>query len=478
MKEQLIGKNKGISTLEIIIAFAILILGIGAILTLTFGSENMLANNEERLSGILKNKNLLGKIYQTPYDSITPTSNLNIPQAQISQCGKNIKIQNSWSVDGSIKETDLESRITDRPRIEALGGDCIYNFLEQKFDSLNLFNKTNIPTKPTTIDTLDNYIYIGTAQAPYLAIFKKDDSGISMVQFNNNFNLNTSPNHIDVIKKISGGETKIIAFLAMNAATNQLQILDLTDPSTPTLKATKALSPCVAGSAPQGWRLEAYQNSLYIFTRFTAGPEFHVFNIENLDDVYEYGNGSCKGFELGDTAEDIVVKDKKIDGENKRFVYLATDESDQELRVLDASIDSNIKSIPEAKTDLPGLQDGQSLFLLGDTLYFGRQSTTSGPELYLFDTTNPTKGLPILQSAEIGTGVNALKVLGKNIFLITPKSGKELQIWTQDESNQFKPINTYSAKNLNFLGIDIDEKFLYIISQITGDLQILYGQNI
>ena len=133
--------------------------------------------------------------------------------------------------------------------------------------------------------------------------------------------------------------------------------------------------------------------------------------------------------------------------------------------VASIALDEAINEVVAANQDLPGVQNGLSVYLLGNKLYFGRQSTPGGPELYIYDTTNPLNGLPLLGSKDINTGVEGIRVTGKFAFLATPKVNKEFQIWNITNAINPTLVETYTFKNLIPSGIDYDSDFVNLAGQ-------------
>jgi hypothetical protein len=328
---------------------------------------------------------------------------------------------------------------------------------------------------------LNRIAYLGADKSPFLyigdttSVTKGQNNGI-FTTFSNSFDLGAKPNSIDVAKLNDPltGTQKIYAFFAMDTATNQLKVVDVTNINKPVLVSTVPLSSCVSGAAPEGWRLYVYKDRLYFLTRFTAGPEFHVFNISDPNSPSEIGSGACKGFDLGDTAESIEVRDQTISGTTMRFVYLATDESDKELKVLNVTNPASISEVTSANQDLPGTQDGQSVYLTGNKLFLGRQSTPSGPDLYVYNISNPTLGLPNIGSKDIGTGVIGIRAVGKLIFLATSKVNKEFQVWNIASLSNIFLIKEYNFGNVVSQGIDYEPDWVYATGQSTPNFQILY----
>jgi hypothetical protein len=252
-------------------------------------------------------------------------------------------------------------------------------------------------------------------------------------------------------------------------------VLDVTDPSNPTLTSQRNLQTTDPyGSYPEGWRVFIYGGRLYLTTRETLGPELHIFDISTPTLPTEIGNG----VELNRTVNELVVRDQKIGNVLKRFLFLASDSDTKELGVFDVTNDTvnEINSV-----DLTGTVDALSLNLLGTNLYLGRAVSVE-PELYVFSIVNPNISLPIVGRGETGGNVTGIKVYGKYAYVGVNKTGQEFQIWNSDYISWISTtlnsgrFTSYNFTNLSPLGFDINNDWAYLVSQSTsGDLlKIIY----
>ncbi len=490
-------KNIGAVTLELLMAFAIFTLNITAVILVINGGQSVSIDTETNTEALMEARNMIedarlnsqenftslsSESYQETKGSLTYTKNLKVIDQ--TPCKKSVSSSVQWLTPPIRQQkVELETLLINTEESIALGGDCYLNPPETDWSNPQIFASDSITTgTPTTIEILNKIAYIGTNQAPFFSVV--DTANISAGQttgmfsnFLNGFNLGAEPNNIDVIKWIdASGIQKIYAFFAMNTPNHQLKVVDVTDPYNPTLVVNKSLSTCVAGSAPQGWRLFAYKDRLYFLTRYTAGPEFHIFNISNPSNPQEFGNGVCNGFELGSTAESIEVRDQQVGTNTYRFAYLATDQDSKELRILDVTNAMSINEVLSSNQDLPGIQDGESLYITGNKLYFGRRSTPPGDDLYIFDISNPNAGLPTLGSKDIGTSVLGIKVLGDIAFLATTRANKQFQVWNVGDLSNISLIKEFNSGYFNGNSIDYESGFVYGALQAVPNFQILYDK--
>ncbi len=486
--------NGGSSTIEILIAFTVLIMTLSAVILIIFSNQSVsvdtqtnheaMYKTEKVLEGTfaLAKQNFLSVESSTTQEISGPITYLKtLSVSDLTQCKKQAKVTTTWSL-GPLRPQKIEfnTYLVDGQTALALGGDCITDPPTSNWNNPTRFaSDTTSPGKPLALDELNKIVYLGVDKSPFLAIADTDgaflgqNSGL-LVSFTNGFDAGHEINSIDAVRYPS--LNKNYAFAAINSSTQQLASIDVTNILKPTA-VFRGLSACVTGSEPQGNLVYFYKNTLYLTTLFTAGPEFHIFDVSNPANPTEYSIGSvgCKGLDLGDSVNDMVIQDQLINGVIKRYAYMATDEDDKELRVFDVTNPLSILEVTAANQDLPGIQNGLSVFASGNKLYFGRQSTPGGSELYVYDISNPSAGLTLLGSKDVGTGVQAIRVAGRFAFIATPKVTKEFQILDISDPTNISVVQTYNFGNVVNRGIDYDPDFIYSTGQSTPNLQIIYS---
>lgn len=510
MKDVLVGKNKkGFSTLELMIAFAILSIALVGSVTVSFTSQYWMMTSRTANEALYKAKTKLedmrALIKEDFYNAVSsPLTVSNDPAdpvdasciagglcyyvqstvTDISSCSKYVDVKVQWQIVGyPLTDTSLFTNLTNSPEIISKGGDCLLNvpagnWKNNSPQSVGVLN-SNPGKQYTGIDVLHKKIYASVNTIPSFVTYSAPAGvGSNPIQVGSLdvkvTGASVKLNSLDVDEDLSTGRT--YAFAVANSNTKQLVVIDVTDATNPSIISQITLQNVnSAGSYPEGWRTYVYGGRLYVVVRETDGTEFHVFDISTPTIASEIGNG----FELNKTVEDFIVRDQKVGNIVHRFAFLATDSNSKEFTVLDVTADS----VSEIKTvDLPGDYDGYSLFVLGKKLYFGRASNPTGPELFVFDVTNPAASLPIIGQGEVGADVTNIKISSDYAYIGTKKNGEEIQIWNSDytswnplvlNSGRFK---TFSFTNLSPLGFDIDGDWIYGVSNLAGNdkLQVLH----
>ncbi len=523
MKEKSVGnkkigelrvQEKGFSTLELMIAFAIIVIvlvgAVGANFAAQYWSIISQTSNEALYKAKTKLEDLRALIKEDFYQATSTPLTVSVDPADpadascvsgglcyfvqtnitdMSSCSKYVEARVEWQVQNyATTTTALFTNLTNSPEIIARGGDCILNQPAGDWKNTSPQNVGFLSFAPgkqfTGIDVLHKKIYAAASTFPSFLVYDAPsdvgqnpilDGSLNIVVSGQNRGLNS----VDVEEDLSTGRT--YAFAAVNATSSQLAVIDVTpeDPDTPKLVAQRDLQGVDPnGSYPQGWRVFIYGGRLYITTRETAGNELHVFDISTPTLPTEVAS-----FKLNRTVNELLVRDQKISGVKHQLVFLSSDSDLKELGVLNFDVTSN--TITELNSvNLLGAQDGLSLSLLGNNLYFGRASNTAGPELYVFDVTDPTVNLLnyIIGQGEVGASVTNIDVSGAYVYVGTSKSGQEFQVWDSDFT-VWNPatlnagrFTSYNFAHLAPLGFDIDGDWIYSVSQsAAGDaLQVIY----
>lgn len=484
--------------MELLIALGILVFSVSAAIMVVFGAQTIAVDSEIQGNGLLVAREELERARAKvagDFFSIGPATSTRTVVAtkydqelsvvDISPCAKQVTSTVRWNQDQRSLRFDIGSVFADIPGAVAVGGDCAISSPESNWDNPQTFASDNFnPGKPRAVDVLRKIVYMGGDKTPFLFIADARNATLGQssglfVTFANGYAATSTINDLDVAawQDPVSGETKYYVYAAMDSATDQLNVVDVTDIENPTLVAARTLSSCVTGSYPEGWRIAYYRDRVYLTTRETAGPEFHVFDVADPTNPVELGSGGCVGTNLGTTVNGMVVRDQVVSGATARFAYLAVASDTTELRVLDVTDPITIvgSGIATANKNLPGNQDGQSVYAVGNKLYFGRQSAPSGPDLYVYDIADPFAGLPQLGAQDIGTGITSMVVANRFAFFGTPKTNQEFQVWNITDHAAITNIAKWNFPNIVENGLDYEPDFVYASSQGNDALRIVYS---
>lgn len=469
---------RGSITLEILIAFAIFSIVLFSVILLLWGSNATALADEREEVAFARNalhdariaagtdfSSVVASAGDVTYDGIAYHRTVSV--TDFTPCLKSVTAI-ATATDSVGDGVSLSAWFADTLGMLELGNDCDASAPTGSWTTTNVFaSDTATGVQATAVDTLSEYAYVGTAQLPYLLTANtkgvaEGTAGGLLTTYANGFALTSAPNALDAtaVRNPRGTERRYV-FAAISAATNQLAVIDVTDPKNPVLAAARTLANVDAtGSFPQGWRLYYYDNRLYMVTRETKGAELHVFDVANPSSPVELGSGTA----IDITMNDLVVRTRITGGVSKRYLYAATARDAGEVAVYDVTNPVSITEVMADRIDLPGSQDGQSVALIGTKLYVGRQSAPSGPDLYMYDASNPATGLPLLGSVDIGTGVTSIRVENRLAYLGTVKANKQIQVWDVGDASAMKFLSSYAVPGLADRGLDYDSDIVFAVS--------------
>lgn len=496
MKELLaIKQQKGLSIIEIIIALALMITVITGAVQANISSQYWIVTSKIGTEVLYKTKILLETMSARASVDFQSASSTSFSRSQdlhdardiacfagglcyftkqtvhnISSCTKSIEATVAWNLPKHTG-TSTESLFTTIMNVDeqvARGGDCAIALLEGDWlhqSPQTVGKQITPPLFSNGIDVLQKNIYVVSSSSPQLRIYRAPQTlGENPILIGSTSAPHRRLNAIEIIRDFGTGRT--YAFTTQHASTSQLVVFDVTDTSHPIVTAQRSLYGVQSsGSFPQGWRVFAYGQRLYVLTRETAGLELHIFNIANPALPYEL---TASARDINRTVNDLVVREQKIGGILHRYLFLAASSGLKELSIFDVTNDNPIEV---AVVNLSGTEDALSLYLNGDKLYLGRKSGT-GPELFVFDVLSLLRGDTTPQAkSEVGADVHTLQGVGDLLFLGTSKSSAQFQVWNADTITWNPTIpNTgrlsfTSIPNLAPHGIDNNGDYVYLQSQ-------------
>lgn len=477
--------GRGSSTLEILIAFAMLVLTMTAVILLFFGNQSISIDTQTNTEALYKAHGLLETARAASrqnFLSIVSTTSTEVLGGlaytqslvveDISECKKQATSSTTYSLSPLRAQTVLLATFfVDIAGAFALGGDCLVDSPSGDWENpvaLSVADFSN-PGEPTGIDVLQGIAYIASTQG--LHIVDPGNPSGSIV-----FPDSAGINAVDVARDTATG--RIYAYVARNATTSQFAIIDVTD-ETPVLKATRTLQGA-QGTDAEGWRVLYHNKKAYVFTRYLGPslgkPEFHIFNVADPTDPFETGSK-----EINTSVYGVGIRKQFVAGTSKYFVYMATTHDDKEVMVLDVTDPINPTEVMGAHTNIPGSKDGRSIFIHGTKLFVGLRSG-AGAEVYVFDASDPgaaLSGLPLLMSADTSPrSITGIRASGNVLFLAGVSASPEVQVW---RANNLSSLGASSAASISGLvgtdstGIDVDGNYIYAVSTVPPRLRIIHS---
>lgn len=400
MKVQSFGRKKGSATLEILIAFVVLTLAMGAVIMVIFGNQSVVVDSELSNEALSKAQKILEdsrRASRQNFSSIVSASSTetsgsilfskDLSVYDISPCAKELVGRVYWEGSNErSQEVGLITRITSLADALMLGSFC------------DPFPPTNEWDTPTAFDVLSPSDFAGHGTgvaAGYLngiryAFLTTDASSGDNFYVIDTTDPETISSAVD-IHSMRVGDNGLngialagnYAYILNDDTTSQLLVVDITDPLDPRhLAYASRTLPNLTNGLPRS--IYYYNQKIYIGTQYVppigSNDEFHIFNVSDPDNPVPEASIS-----VDRNVNDIVVRNG--------LAYLAigsgSTASSTPLRIFDVS-NSSSPTYLDLVSEFQGINNwhGTSLYLLGSRLYLGlgrRSPVSSGAEFYILN---------------------------------------------------------------------------------------------
>lgn len=520
--------QKGFSTLEILIAVAILLITLVPVVGLLFGSQSMFSDSQANSEAARLARQLVERAQASArldFNLVNPCSTPCVPTSVppcYRSCGsdtgffnekmsvehidyytKKITARVAWVGDANRSEYSTISALISNPDAAQGGGDSTCNselagnwknpaMTSYEFGK-DLLHDPSSDFLINGIDVYENKLYAAADithgnNLNTFFVFDLSDPAVPVLaeSIDNNPAVSAGLSAICVsegyayVASAYGAPFNTCNNLnGTNKSCGQMQVIDLAlDP--PAVVYTFKV-PGVSGHGGQsvGQSLVCKNGIVYLGLAKNPGagqPEFNIIDV---------GGGSAGGspahpvwmggYAVGSGVNDILVKGN--------IAYIAS-VNNHELMVLDISD----KAFPvlTGGRDLPdNSANGKSLYLLGNSLFLGRTVGVSPAalELYVLDVSNPNLDpLPDLGTLDAkdgasNTSINGLAVRDYLLFLIT---NNQFQVWKINDTaapwtftQWASPLNFPSQGGGNSKGtaIDCENNYFYVGSLPSGNLK-------
>jgi len=445
----------GFSTLEIIIAIALLSLILGSIILVIFSNQSILVDSEVASVALLKAKMLLEKeeiFVQKDFNLINATSSIldgiytsSVDVLQLPDFfTKLVTVRTSWIGNGDRNQQVSLSALMGNAQ-QVVGGDtCDSNLtrdwkqpLVTEHGLASLVGDSSGIYPITDVDAYEGklYVTVNNTSANKETFFVFDISNplspVLISKLDNDVVNNTGLIAVGVARNASG----VYAFVASASSfvKGQLQIIDVS--ANTILKTYKIPVSIVSGSSSQGTGNSILYKNGYVFLglkKTVSGPEFNIIDVHDPLNPFWVG-----GYGVGNAVNHLLIK--------KSFVYLATP-NNTELIILDIE---DLQNPGVVRTfDAPDtVGNGKSLYVVGDTLYLGRTVTSQNPEFLVLTNPDPNLAAPtLIASKEIGGSINGLIVRSNLAFILTNSQFSILSLNDLSAINQFTTPTTLSHR--------------------------------
>lgn len=449
-------KQRGFSTVEMLVAMAILLFSLSAVVLVLFGNQSLGVDSELNAEALSRAQALLEEqqaLARKDFNLVNPTSSTEViggllyaKQVDIDRVTptdylqKRVRARVSWVGEhGRVNQyVQLNSLITDFPN--TIGSNTCYSELSGNWSAptrtdypLASGGSGNLLPSPPAEHTfsaknpirdIDVYKGVGAVAVGNTTI-KTDDSifffnvpvdgsrpvytgsmdnatstivGPNAVRIADNYVYlaNGAPAQGDFGTCVNNNDLSDTSTkYAINCG--QLQIIHISDPANPRLIYNFKV-PGVSGTGAQGVGKSLYYRAGYLYlglTKTASGPEFAIVDVHNPTLPIARGT-----FSVGRTVNAIWV--------NGYYAYLTTDDNtSNELMVLDISNPNAPTLAAGAPYNPPGFGYGTGLAGVGDTLYFGKSFNGGSPEFSILDISHPLLPMP----APLGTHISGFSIV-------------------------------------------------------------------
>ncbi len=406
-------KSSGFSTVELLVAMALLILCLTGVLLVSSGSESLLVGSQtsrEALGLAQEELEEAQSLARKDFQLVIPKSR----NVTLDGLTYHVETNVATLADYVTKQVDVKvtyQGLYNKIGMETLSG-LVTNFnIAKGYDTCDSTLTPNaevwkLPhiknatqsfsalvgvsgTYPITdMDAYLGKLYVTTNNSSvsqnnfFVFSLGSPESPALIGSLDNDLTTNTGLNAV-----VTDGAYAYVANGGSPLTVGQLQVINL---STMTVVRSVKASGVSGITGLQGVGNSVFYKDGYVYLGLKStgghGPEFHIFDVHSSESPVEVGS-----FAVGNDVNAIYVTGK--------YAYIATPNS-QELLVLDVGNPGGIKfGTPAWGYDAGGSSgNGKSLQVVGDTLYLGRTNPSSGPEVYALDVTNP-EAIPGLNSS-------------------------------------------------------------------------------
>jgi len=437
MKARLCGNTRGSATLEILIAFTILALALGAAILMSFSNQTIVIDSETNVEAITKAQAQLEKVRadaREDFNLVNPTSSTetsgaltytkNVAVEPVGIFSKKVTSTVTWQSAGRTLSVALSTLLTN-PQSVVGGGTCssvlsgdwknpVMTYYEFGKDLLG-DPSSGFPIGGIDVFNKKLYVVVNNSNGNnFPNLFQFDISSPS--------NPVLIPPGIDTDTSVKTGLNGIAvagnyAYVAKGLgpmSSGQLQVIDISVNPMVVKKTYKV--PGVTGTGGQGVGKTIFYYDGYVYlglTKTNSGPEFNIIDVSNPLNPTKVG-----GYTVANDLNAIFVKD--------HYAYLASPNAEN-LIILDIANPANPVRVGGSSGLTTGGNHGKSIYAVGHTLYLGR--TYGSREFYIFNAANPA-AISTVADKDTGSGnetsINGLFIRDYLAFFLTDE---QFQIW-------------------------------------------------
>lgn len=462
-------KKSGQSTLELIIALAIIAMTMSAIIALFFGGQSLLVDTRNAHEGGYRARQALEEarsLARTDFSALQSTSTtidgytIETIVEPIGVTIKKVTSRTSWQTDPiRVQTLELVAYLTDWRNVlppidpdDSGGGGLLGDWKNPQ----TLLSITITPggNQATDVDVIGSYAYVtsehsssGSSDFWIIDVSSPTTTKPNRVMSS----LNTGPG-LQAIDATAGH-----AFVANLDTTRQLQIINIANPAAPFLIASSTM-PGVSGPNAKG--VSVFYAPPYVLVGLgqATGPELHVVDVGILG---TFSNPVHVGsLEIGSAVNKIITS------QDKTKAYLATSDQNEELKIISLVNPSAPQKVEGF--NMAGTSPANTIYHMNDVLYVGRSSPAS--TLSAFQISGNT--LSFMGDLNMGGAVNDIAIRDCLAFSGTNNSNKEFQISYIANPSAITDWSSFNFPQVQ-TGVDYENNFVYSSARSNDALRII-----
>lgn len=470
MKALLFGNyRRGVATLEILIAFAILMLSMTAVIMVVFANQSISIDTQTNDEAVYKAEALLEvarALSRENFDLVVPipavTDDIYQKSLEVALLDPSIKQVTStvtWTTMGRNLAVHLTTLLT-HPTVNSCNatpaGDW-KNPQHYDFPTQNLLPGNNSSgVGISDIKVYKHKLYV-TATTPsnightFFIFDLSTNPAVAptyMGSINNALSTSDGLNALavnDGYAYVTNAHDSNFQTCSQSSSCAQLQVIDISTPTAPAVVSSFKV-PGVTGSGGQGIGTSIFYSKGYVYlglAKTGSGPEFNVIDVGGGGGSASPTNPIWKGgYAVGSGINSISVSGK--------YAYITSPKAEN-MTIVDISNPSNPQRVggytPPAAPESNGVgsNHGKSVFSSGGTVYVGRTYGTT--ELYMLDVINPGS-VDVTGSQDNGTGnkTSIYGIVAKGTLVFT-ETRTQFQVWDISNPVSIKPWTTDGTTN-------------------------------